>query len=165
MTRGRLLVHAGLLVALAALAPAADASEASPAVDRVEVDPRLPSEGGSVSVRVVVDGVLGHDRARLHVLVDHADGETELEPEPVPAGGDEVMLLAFWDAEEPGPFEVTGHVHVGDERVELPARDGLVRSGSPDGSAPSVPHPLAPGTVLWATAFAGLALAAYLARP
>lgn len=164
MSRGRLLVHVGLLLALVVLAPAGTAGDA-PTVDRVEVDPQMPTVEGSVSVRVFVDGVSGHDRARLHAVVDHADGETVLHPPEIPAGGDTVLLFAYWEPPGEGPYQVDGHVHVGEHRLELHPQEGLVRSGwSQDPTSP-LPEPLAPGSILWGTAFAGLALAAYLARP
>jgi hypothetical protein len=126
----------------------------------VEVEPlRVPDPGTSVAVRAVV-AASSADQARLHVVVEHEDGTSELEPRPQPAGSTK-MLVAYWDPHRPGPFELGGHAHAGDERVPLPDQHGIVEEAGTE-RVPRDPVGLAPGSVLWTVALAGWALAARL---
>lgn len=160
MPGGRSLGAAVLLLALLAQPSLTASPAADGRLERVEVDPlRVPAPGSSVAVRAVVDPPAGAERARLHVLVDHEDGRTELEPNWREARDGPTMLATYWDPPRPGPFVVSGHVHVDDAEIDLPAREGVVyEQGSVN--VPEDPTGTAPGTVMWTVAFAGWALVA-----
>lgn len=162
------------------LPPDADASvqltgqdplPSTPTLERFTVDPRrTPIETGDhVPMHAVIEGAPGQDRARLHVVVDRSNSgpapEAELEPAPVELGsGQPALIVAFWQPEEPGRYEIDGHVHAGDQRLDLPDRSAEVHQAADpqpvDGSTLSVG--IAPGTVLWALVFVGLAVAAHV---
>lgn len=141
-----------------------DAPEA-PGLERFEVDPpeQPVQTGQSIPVRAVLDPGNASGLARLHVRAAGPPGVDELEPAPVPVGGEPALLVTFWEPDEPGRYVVTGHVHVGGHELVLPIREGRVWSadaldGQPvDGSTWSIG--IAPGTVLWSLVFMGLAYA------
>lgn len=167
MQRGARTVGA-LLLALLVLAPAIVGQPGDPAdarVQRFEVDPpEQPVETGDwVPIRAVIAPTASAKEARLHVRAAGPDGVEELEPAPSTVRGEPVLLVTFWEPGEPGRYIVSGHVHIGDERVPLPIREGRVWSSQALDRQPVDPSTwaigIAPGTVLWSLAFMGLAYA------
>lgn len=147
----------------------AEDSEASQ-LEQFSIDPRDPpiQAGDVVPIHVVVDPGQPVDILQLHVTADRKSTgmsrDAEIEPRPETAPGGPALQVGFWEPSEPGHYELSGHVHLGEQTLDLPTRTATVEPAAAqdtdvqDGSSLQVG--IAPGTVLWALVFMGLAYAA-----
>lgn len=147
----------------------AEGSE-GPRLEQFSVDPRDPpiQVGDVVPIHVVVDPGQPLDALQIHITADRQSTgmsrDAEIEPRPETAPGGPALQVGFWEPSEPGRYELSGHVHLGEQTLDLPLRTATVQPAAAqdadvqDGSSLQVG--IAPGTVLWALVFMGLAYAA-----
>lgn len=156
---------------MALSAPAGDA----PRIDRfsIQTDGDRAVAGDVVPLHVVVADTGTAARAALHVTVRGPDDRSDLEPLASQLHGPaRELLVAFWEPEQAGRYELGGHVHVGKTVLELPDRTEHVEPATAfageDASDPLDPSTwaigIAPGTVLWSLVFLGLAYASQRRR-
>lgn len=133
-------------------------------LERFEVTPREdpPTVGTSIAIRAHVDKGGMDAPVDLDVTIHHEEGRTSV-PSTVYAGEDTALVIAYWDAQSPGPFLVDATVTVGDVHLDAPQERGTIHSLQATEDSRWVLY-LVEGSLLWGLVLTGLALASRWAR-